>query len=220
MQKKSFLEIVKLLFAAVVCCGPVSVWADSEVHVEEAGTLASLLPSSDRKLKVTGVINGTDIKYIRSLVSTGKVTSLDWSEVRIVAGGEAYYESFKTSDDVIGEKMFYQCARLQAILLPSTITAIKNTAFANSGLRKIDIPNSVFTLGDDAFAYCSSLVTVVIGKRVKSMNKGVFYDSNVTKVYAKPLTPPSPPSYMFSSNPKIYVYTEALADYKDSGWKG
>ena len=213
------MQIVKQLLVVIVCCSPVIGWADSEVHVETAGTLSSLLPTSDKNLKVTGVINGTDIKYIRSLVTAGTVTSLDWSEVRIVAGGDAYYESFKTSDDVIGEKLFYQCSKLQAIVLPSTITAIKNTAFANSGLRKIDIPNSVLTLGDDAFGYCSSLATVVIGKRVKSMNKGVFYNSNVTKVYAKPLTPPSPPSYMFSSSPKIYVYTEAVADYKATEWK-
>ena len=213
------LHYLKLLIAVIFCCCPLCAWADSEVHVETAGTLESLLPSTDKKLKVTGVINGTDIKYVRSLVTAGKVTSLDWSGVRIVTGGEAYYESFKTANDIIGEKMFYQCSKLQTILLPTTITAIQNTAFANSGLRQIDIPNSVLTLGDDAFAYCSSLATVVIGKRVKSMNKGVFYNSNVTKVYAKPLTPPSPPSYMFSSNPKIYVYTEALADYKESGWK-
>lgn len=214
------LHYLKLLIAVIFCCCPLCAWADSEVHVETAGTLESLLPSTDKKLKVTGVINGTDIKYVRSLVTAGKVTSLDWSGVRIVAGGEAYYESFKTTNDVIGEKMFYQCSKLQTILLPTTITAIQNTAFANSGLRQIDIPNSVLTLGDDAFAYCSSLAIVVIGKKVKSMNKGVFYNSNVTKVYAKPLTPPSPPSYMFSSSPKIYVYTEAVADYKDSGWKG
>ena len=211
--------IVKLLLAAIVCCGPVSVWADSEVHVETAGTLSTLLPTSDKNLKVTGVVNGTDIKYIRSLINAGKVTTLDWSGVRIVAGGEAYYESFTTSNDVIGEKMFYQCAKLQAILLPSTITAIKNTAFANTGLKQIDIPNSVLSLGDDAFGYCSALATVVIGKKVKSMSKGVFYSSNVKKVYAKPLTPPTPPSYMFSSSPKIYVYSEAVNDYKATEWK-
>ena len=209
----------KVLLAAVRCCGATNIWADSEVHVETAGTLESLLPTSDKILKVTGVINGTDIKYVRSLVTAGTVTSLDWSGVRIVAGGNAYYESFKTTNDVIGEKMFYKCAKLQAMVLPSTVTTIQNAAFANSGLKQIDIPNNVLKVGEDAFAYCSSLATVVIGKKAKDLNKGVFYNSSVRTAYVKPLTPPSTPSYMFSSNPKIYVYTEAVADYKASNWK-
>ncbi len=220
MDKNCFMGIMKLLLAAIICVSPVCAWADSEVHVETAGTLASLLPSSDKKLKVTGVINGTDIKYVRSLVTAGKVTSLDWSDVRIVAGGEAYYESFTTENDIIGEQMFYQCAKLQAMELPVTVTSIKKNAFANTGLKKIDIPNSVFSIGEDAFAYCSSLATVVIGKKVKTLSKGTFYNSNVTKAYVKPMTPPSTSSYLFSSSSLVlYVYKEALSDYKQSGWK-
>ena len=44
--------------------------------------------TSEKELKVTGIINGTDIKFIRQLVSSGKVSILDWSEVSIVAGGK------------------------------------------------------------------------------------------------------------------------------------
>lgn len=216
MKKKG---LVKLLLAAMICGGPVYAWADSEVNVETAGTLASLLPSSDKKLKVTGVINGTDIKYVRSLVNAGTVTSLDLSDVRIVAGGEAYYESYTTQNDIIGENMFYECSKLQAMELPSTVTAIQKSAFANTGLKKIDIPGSVLSVGEDAFAYCSSLATVVIGKKVKTLSKGVFWGSNVTKAYVKPMTPPSVSSYLFSSSPTVYVYKEAATDYKESGWK-
>ena len=178
-----------------------------------------MLSSSEKELKVTGVINGTDINYIRSLVTAGTVTSLDWSEVRIVAGGEAYFESFTTQDDVIGQKMFYNCTKLQTMVLPKTITSIQGTAFAGTGLKQIDIPNSVITLGGDCFAYCGSLATVVIGQKVKNLSQGVFYNSSVKKAYVKPLSPPSTPGYLFSSNPQIYVYTESVTDYNGSGWK-
>ena len=219
MLKIYFTKICKLLLVFFACFVSTNIWAVTEVNVETAGTLSSLITTSDKELKVTGVINGTDIKYIRSLVTAGTVTSLDWSEVRIVSGGEAYYGSHKTSNDIIGENMFYECSTLEAMVLPTTITTIQTNAFARTGLKAIDIPGSVTTIGGDAFAYCGSLETVVIGKKVKQLNQGVFFSSAVKKTYVKPITPPSVPAYLFSSNPQIYVYTGAVSDYKVSGWK-
>ena len=216
---KNYSKFFRLTLAAMICLFSSSVFAVTEINVETAGTLSTLLSTTDKELKVTGFINGTDIKYIRSLVTSGKVTSLDWTDVRIVSGGEAYYSGKTTANDVIGESMFYECSNLQQMALPKTVTAIQTNAFARTGLKAIDIPSSVTQLGNDAFAYCSSLETVVIGKKVKQLNQGIFYSSNVTKAYVKPLTPPGTPSYLFSSNPTIYVYTEVLADYKASSWK-
>jgi len=208
----------RLLAWSLVCLVPNCLWAVTEVNVETAGTLSSLIGNPDKAVKVTGLINGTDIKCLRGLVEAGTVTGLDWSGVRIVSGGEAYYESYTTADNVIGEKMFYRCPKLLSMVLPTTVTSIQKEAFANSGLKSIDIPNSVRSVGEDAFAYCNSLAKVVIGKKVTQLSKGSFYASPVTKAYVKPITPPSPPSYLFSSSPTIYVYKEALADYKELGW--
>ena len=210
---------LKWLLTAMLCLAQTSVWAVTEINVETAGTLSSLLESTDKELKVTGVINGTDIKFMRELVSAGTVTSLDWSGVSIVSGGEAYDGTHTTQNNVVGEQMFYEYSKLQAMVLPTNVTAIQTNAFARSGLKAINIPNSVTTIGGDAFAYCSSLETVVIGQKVKTMNQGVFWSSNVKTAYVKPIDPPSVPAYLFGSNPKIYVYTEALADYKASSWK-
>ena len=216
---KNHTNHMRLIFAACICLISTNILAVTEINVETAGTLSSLLTSTDKELKVTGFINGSDIKYIRQLVTAGTVTSLDWSDVRIVAGGEAYVESYVTSNDIIGEKMFYQCSKLQTMILPLSVTSIKKSAFANTGLKNIDIPSSVLSVGEDAFAYCNSLATVIVGKKVKSLSKGTFYASAVSKAYVKPLTPPSVSSYLFSSNPTIYVYKEALTDYKQSSWK-
>ena len=218
MDMKFYSRSVRLALAALLCFTSTSLWAVTEVNVETAGTLSSLLTSTDKELKVTGVINGTDIRFMRELVVAGTVTGLDWSGVRIVAGGEAYLDSYTTTGDVIGEKMFYECSKLQEMVLPTTITAIQTNAFARTGLKAIDIPSTVTKLGGDCFAYCSSLETVVIGRKVNSLGQGVFYSSGVKTAYIKPLTPPTTPAYLFSSSPKMYVYTEALADYKASSW--
>ena len=216
---KNFTKLVRLFLTAMICLAQTNLWAVTEINVETAGTLSSLLTSTDNELKVTGFINGTDIKFIRQLVEAGTVTSLDWSEVKIVAGGEPYYENFTTTDNTIGKKMFYYCSQLQAIVLPTSLTVIGVSAFDNSGLKFIIIPDKVRIIEDDAFGGCSQLATVVIGKRVSKLKKGVFYGSAVKKAYVKPLTPPATPSYMFSSNPTIYVYRAVLTDYRQSGWK-
>ena len=208
-----------LLIAAIISLAPAHLWADSEVNVETAGTLSTLLPTSDSKLTITGSINGTDVKYLRELINAGTVTDLDLSDAHIVKGGVAYFEDNKTEDNVIGKAMFKECTKLKTILLPQTITAILSTAFSGSGLKEIDIPNSVTQLGGDAFSYCSSLAKVVIGSRVSRLDQGVFYSSNVKNAYVKPIEPPSTPAYLFSSSPRIYVYTDVLSDYKASSWK-
>lgn len=140
---KNYTKLFRLFAAATICIFSSNLLAVTEIHVETAGTLSSLLTSTDKELKVTGSINGTDIKFIRELVTAGTVTSLDWSGVRIVSGGEAYTGSFKTANDVIGEQMFYECANLQQMILPATLTAIQTNAFARTGLKAIDIPLSL-----------------------------------------------------------------------------
>ena len=101
--------------------------------------------------QISGPINGTDIKFLREKINNGPLTTLDLSEARIVKGGEAYDGSNQTENNVIGQGMFYECAKLRAIELPTTVTAIKSTAFASTGLVEVDIPNSVLSVGGDAF---------------------------------------------------------------------
>ncbi|MBE6302660.1 MAG: hypothetical protein E7089_01840 [Bacteroidales bacterium] len=214
----SSLFFKMLLPIVLLFCSAGNAWAATEVHVETAGTLSTLLTSTETTLKITGSINGTDVKYLRELINGGKVTSIDLSEASIVSGGEKYNGSYSTENDIIGDRMFHECAKLKAIELPANITEIKSAAFANTGLRKIDIPNSVSRIDGDAFAYISSLDTVIIGSRVSSFGQGVFYNSNVKIAYVKSTTPTSTPAYFFSSHPQICVYTDALEDYKQSDW--
>ena len=218
MKKTIYSRLIGLLGIAMILFAQTSVLAKT-VNVTNAGTLSSVIGSlpNDKQLTVTGVINGTDIKYLREKVNANKLTSLDLSGVSIVSGGNAYYESYTTEDNVIGEKMFYECSNLKTMVLPTNVTSIQKNAFTSSGLTEIDIPNSVRTVGFDAFAYCSNLTKVVIGKRAK-LSQGVFWGSNVSKAYVKAMTPPDIPPYLFSSNPTIYVYAEAYADYQETDW--
>lgn len=218
MERNSFSALCKVLLIGVLCGSSGLMGAQTVIHVEQAGTLPVLMASGERSVKLTGEINGTDVKFLREQTTTGVLNTLDMEEVRIVSGGTAYYESLTTVEDVIGERMFSECRKLQNVVLPATLRAIGSNAFSRSGLRKIDIPNTVTHLGFDAFAYCSALTQVVIGSRVGTLAQGVFYSSPVRTAHVKPLTPPATSAYLFSSNPAIRVYTQALEDYRASGW--
>ena len=102
--------------------------------------------------------------------------------------------------------------------LPLKTTKIMDRAFRFSGLRMIEIPDGVTTIGLEAFGGSESLTTVIIGKKVSSLSQGVFYNSPVKDVYVKALTPPTLSDYIFNSNPTIHVYASALSKYQTSSW--
>lgn len=219
MSTRRITPLITALITALFFSITTGIQAQTIVNIEKAGTLSSLLDESQKEAKITGPLNGTDIKYLRHLTTDKSLATLDLSEATIVAGGEAYCDTKKTEANVIGESMFMECKKLRSILLPSTITLIGTNAFARSGLREIDIPNSVSRLGNDAFAYCGSLTKVVIGSRVAKYEQGVFYSSGVKQAYVKRTSPTSTPSYLFSSKPTIHVYAQSLEEYKQSSWK-
>lgn len=183
-----------------------------------AGVLPDLLSEKTIKVTISGNINGTDIKYLRQLITTGNLASIDLTDVKISSGGEAYYQSYRTSLNTIGAYAFDSFKKLVSMRLPLKTTKIGDRAFRFSGLRMIDIPDAVTTIGLEAFGGSSMLTTVVIGKKVKTISQGVFYNSPVKDAYVKALTPPTLSAYIFNSNPTIHVYPSALAKYQASDW--
>ena len=99
-------------FALMFCCfATVSAQQTSLiVDNQTPGWLSSKIPFADqatvKNLKVTGYLNGTDIKFIRELTELRNVVHLDLSDANIVAGGDAYYSSYKTSDNILTNHMF------------------------------------------------------------------------------------------------------------------
>ena len=82
----------------------------------------------------------------------------------------------------------------------------------------MNIPDSVTTIGYEAFIYCSRLTSVTIGDSVTSIGEGAFYwCSSLTSVYCKATTPPSLGVYVFDFNGsgrKIYVPAGSVNAYK------
>ena len=166
------------------------------LKLDEAGTLPNRIAVSRKNLitnlKIFGKINGTDLKFIREMAgcdfnmekTDGKLSILDLSEAKIVAGGDAYSDNKYTSNDKLGDYVFYDCSGLTSLTLPSSVTEIGRFAFRNcSGLTSLTIPSGVTSIGDKAFKGCSRLTSLTIPSSVTSIGDWAFgYCSELTSL--------------------------------------
>ena len=135
---KKFLSYFVLIFC---CVATVSAQQTSlVVDNQTPGWLSSKIPFVDqatvKHLKVTGYLNGTDIKFIRELTETRELVHLDLSEANIVSGGDAYYQSsYTTIDNELTDYMF-NFEDKKGTFLSVPISIIKSQA--NFWQNKID----------------------------------------------------------------------------------
>ena len=161
----------------------------------EAGTLPNKIASSKKNLvtnlKIIGEINGTDLRFLREMAgrdvngdfTSGKLSVLDLSEVKIVEGGGYYYSDYSnssknyytTSNDIIGVSAFEGCSSLTSVNIPSSVTEIGVNAFKYCrSLTSVNIPSSVTEIGGSAFFPCTSLTSINIPSSVTEIGDKAF----------------------------------------------
>lgn len=118
-------------------------------------------------LKLTGTINGYDIKAIRERMPI--LRHLDLSDVDIIGNDYVYFTNEKgnqyhTSNDVLGGYFFYDLQNLRDVKLPNNIKEIETYAFSGcTNLERVEIPKDVNKIGNYAFDECN-LKTVIVNK--------------------------------------------------------
>ena len=123
-----------------------------------------------------GAFNG-----VKNIVYSGSATGSPWG-ARLVNG---YVDGYLVYSDET-KKYLFACFYTATgdIVIPNSVTSIGTEAFYNcSGLTSVTIPNSVTSIGDYAFRGCSGLTSVTIPNSVTSIGNYAFYNcSGLTSV--------------------------------------
>ena len=164
---------------------------ENTITLTEAGTLSQAINAAEKdtitSLKIIGPLNGDDIRFIIEMagrdinekVTKGKLDHLDISEASIVEGGGMYFVDYDgnqhyTSNDVIGDCMFWRCC-LKTLILPNNVTSIGDFAFYDSSsLSSITIPDGVTSIGKEAFLNCIALSSIVIPDALATIGNSAF----------------------------------------------
>ena len=147
-----------------------------EVTLEEAGTLAAKIGDKKdvvEKLIVAGPFDANDVTALYTLPA---LQSLDMKNVTIVGGNKTYATEMGMArtlkEKTIGVQMFYGCYKLSEVILPANIVEIGDHAFVDRNIMHIDIPETVTTIGPNAFARCHALKEISFPSGLKTWGEG------------------------------------------------
>lgn len=91
---------------------------------------------------------------------------------------------FGSNSIVIGNQAFDRTTSLANIILPEGVTEIGTSAFLNSGVQSIRLPNSLKYIRTKAFSGCSQLRSITIPENVLQIETAVFENNyNLSDVY-------------------------------------
>ena len=117
----------------------------------------------------------------------------------VVDSGNTKYDSRNGCNAIIETASNTLITGCQNTIIPNSVTSIGEDAFSGCALTSIEIPNSVTSIGDYAFAYCECL----------------------TKITCWATTPPAIESYTFSDySADLYVPVGCKSVYQSANyWK-
>ncbi len=181
-MKKTIILLLSL-FLFVIVHSQVS----KTIHVITAGTLNSYLKNVNKStitnITLTGNIDARDIKMIRDSILNLTVLDVSATTIKEYEGSEGTLSPQTTlySANEFPPFSFYngfitKASIIKSILLPNSITSIGADAFSNCfGLTYIEIPNSVTIIGDGSFDGCTCLSKISMPNSVKTIGRFAFY---------------------------------------------
>ena len=121
----------------------------------------------------------------------------------------------------IEESSCSHSGELQRVIIPEGVTSIEMSSFAFCEyLFDVHIPNTVASIGHSAFFGCS-LSKIIIPESVQSIGADAFISRwGMIDIYIKSINPPSLMGTLGKvNNVRIYVPVDSLAKYKSApGW--
>ena len=154
---------------------------------------ATYSATDDNKLAIANTSNVKSLKVNGNNVSFGNAYYFESNgeyEVEIeliddsVITGAIYEDGFALSSSMFWDSENDIGSCLTSIIIPNSVTSIGDDAFDScSSLTSINIPDSVTSIGRRAFSYCSSLTSITIPNSVTSIGRRAFRNcSSLTSI--------------------------------------
>lgn len=134
---------------------------------------------------VTSITGGVDGAFVGTAPTTITVSSentsfksvgnclLSYDGTELVLG-TANNSSIPNTVTTIRSYAYYMHTQLTEIDIPQSVTTIGEYAFASTGLTNVTIPQRVTTIGKCAFMKCAALTTVTLNANITEIAEGLF----------------------------------------------
>lgn len=131
--------------------------------------------------------NCTNLESIRISASVSKIGSRMFAgcpnlKSIVVEEGNEKYDSRENCNAIVETATNTLVCGTENSTIPSTITAIGSSAFAETGLKNCVIPEGVTSIQNVAFENCQNLESVTLPQSLKRLGSRVFANSGLTSV--------------------------------------
>lgn len=147
---------------------------NSEIGTAETSGIVTKMMAGRLYFKLRDYVATDEVELIPS--ETGKYEGEYDIPETITYGGKTYTVTS------IGENAFYECSGVTAVTLPNTVNSIGINAFATSGLREITIPDGVKKLGEGLFWRCTSLQEVHLPEGLEEIGVHCFQETALVSI--------------------------------------
>jgi hypothetical protein len=142
------------------------------------GLTSITIPNSVRSIdnyafqNCTGLTSVTIPNSVTSISDSAFSSCISLTSITVASGNTEYRGAGNCLIQISNNKLILGC---KTSIIPNSVTSIGNNAFVNcSGLTSITIPNNVTSIGNNAFQNCSGLTSVTIPNSVTSIGMRAF----------------------------------------------
>ncbi len=108
----------------------------------------------------------------------------------------------------IGELAFYRCSGLGEVRIPKQTEEVESLAFAESGVKKVQIESSCIYFGMDVFSRCKRLKRMYLGEGVRHLPDKLAYGCAKLEQVVMPQQIPSAGRHVFEGTAFLQRWTE------------